>query len=168
MSNKGFGSAASEDGTWGSDYEINFVSVNYHRDKYPNLPKIEIKEKGDWIDLCCAEDVVMKQGEVKIIPLGISMEIPEGYTARLLPRSSTPLKYGIMMANSEGIIDESYCGDNDIWGFIAYAIRDTVIPANTRIAQFRFEEKMKKEKFTFEEVESLGNSNRGGFGSTGN
>lgn len=146
-----------------------FVSVNYHRDKYPDLPKIEILDKGDYIDLCTAEDVDLKQWEFKIISLGISMEVPEGYTAILLPRSSTFKKYGILMANSMGIIDESYCGDNDIWGFPAFATRDIHIPANTRIAQFRFEENMKnKMTVVFDEVESLGNSDRGGFGSTGN
>ena len=149
--------------------DILFVSVNYHRDKYPKLPSIEIIDKGDWIDLCNAEDVDMKAGEVKIISLGISMEIPSGYTALLLPRSSTCMKHGIIMANSMGIIDESYCGDNDIWGFMAYAIRDTHIPANTRIAQFKFDEKMKnKMDIYFDSVKSLGNANRGGFGSTGN
>lgn len=146
-----------------------FVPVNYHKDKYPNLPEIEIIAKGDWIDLCCAEDVDMKAGEFKIISMGVSMELPAGYTASVLPRSSTFKKYGILMANSMGIIDESYCGDNDIWGFPAYAVRDTHIDANTRIAQFKLEENMKnKYDIVFDAVESLGNADRGGFGSTGN
>ena len=144
-----------------------FVPINYHKDKYPELPEIEIIEKGDWIDLCCAEDVDMKAGEFKIISLGVSMELPTGYTANVLPRSSTFKKYGILMANSMGIIDESYRGDDDIWGFPAYATRDIHIDANTRIAQYKLEENMKnKYDIVFDAVESLGNSNRGGFGST--
>ena len=121
--------------------------------------------KGDWIDLCASEDVNMRKGEWKIIPLGISMQLPLGYEAHLLPRSSTYKKWGIVMANSSGIIDYSYCGDEDIWGFSAIAMRDTEIKKGDRICQFRIFEKQPKVYFTH--VDSLNNKNRGGFGVTG-
>ena len=93
------------------------------------------------------------------------MQLPSGYYAEMVPRSSTFKNYGLIMANSVGIMDESYCGDNDIWGFPAYATRDVEIKKNNRICQFRIVEK--QPEIEFETVESLGNSDRGGYGSTG-
>ena len=106
----------------------------------------------------------MKAGESAIIPLGVSIELPEGYEALLCPRSSTFKNWGIIQTNSTGIIDETYCGDNDIWGMPVYATRDTTIQFNDRIAQFRIIEHQPKLEFV--EVENLGNNDRGGFGST--
>ena len=119
---------------------------------------------GDWLDLRCAEETTLKAGEFTYIPLGVAMELPKGYEAIVAPRSSTFKKFGIIMANSIGIIDESYCGDNDEWGFPAYAVRDTVIPKNERICQFRIVEH--QPKIVLHEVPSLNNTDRGGFGST--
>lgn len=127
--------------------------------------KIKKIKKGDWIDLCAAVDVVMFDGESKIIPLGVAMEIPEGYEAHIAPRSSTFKEWGILETNGVGIVDNSYCGDNDQWGFPALATRFTTINKGDRICQFRIVEK--QPKIEFEEVESLGNPDRGGFGSTG-
>ena len=107
----------------------------------------------------------MKAGEFKMIPLGVAMELPSGYEALLAPRSSTFKKYGIILANSIGIIDESYKGDNDEWNFLAYALRDTVIPKNERICQFRIIPH--QPLILLQEVEHLGNADRGGIGSTG-
>lgn len=134
------------------------VRINTHGNPMP-------VSHGEWTDLYCAEDVVMKQGEFKIISLGVSMELPEGYYAQVAPRSSTCKNYGIILANSLGIIENEYCGDEDVWGFPAYAIRDTEIPKGTRICQFCIKEK--EAVFEFEQVECLGNKNRGGYGSTG-
>ena len=120
---------------------------------------------GDMIDLRCAEDIEMKQGESRIIPLGIAMQLPEGYEAHLYPRSSTFNKYKILLVNSVGIIDNSYCGDNDEWKFMAYATEDTKIEKNTRICQFRIVEK--QPSFEIVAVDHLGNPDRGGIGSTG-
>ena len=120
---------------------------------------------GDWIDLKTAEAVTFKKGEYKEISLGIAMEIPEGYEAIVAPRSSTYKKYGIIMVNSIGIIDESYNGDGDIWRYPALAIRDTEIPEGTRIAQFRLLNHQPFIKFKL--VDSLDNEDRGGIGSTG-
>lgn len=91
---------------------------------------------GAMFDLAASEDVKLREGEVKVIPLGIRMKLPDGYFGLVVPRSSTCLKCGIMMANSVGIIESDYCGDSDVWGFVAYAIRDTAIERGTRIAQF--------------------------------
>ena len=134
------------------------VKINTHGTEMPN-------KHGDWIDLSTAEDAVMKAGEVRLISLGISMELPDGYYAKVLPRSSTPMKWGILLANSMGIIDHEYCGDNDIWMFPAYAIRDTSIPAGTRICQFTIVKQ--EEEIDLVPVDSLGNPDRGGLGSTG-
>lgn len=120
---------------------------------------------GAMFDLAASEDVKLREGEVKVIPLGIRMKLPEGYFGLVVPRSSTCLKHGIMMANSVGIIEPDYCGDSDVWGFVAYAIRDTVIERGTRIAQF-----MPVRMFgdlDFDVVDSMPDPDRGGYGSTG-
>ena len=132
---------------------------------FGDVEHIEQNEKGDMIDLRVAEDVEMKQGEVRALPLGVAMQLPDGFEAHVYPRSSTALKHGILMANGVGVIDCSYRGDNDQWHFIAYAIRDTKIEKNTRIAQFRLIRNQRKS--VFEGVEMLGNDDRGGIGSTG-
>ena len=133
----------------------------------PTMPKLEYidGEKSEWIDLRSAETVTMEPGDFKIISLGVAMELPEGYEGHVAPRSSTFKKFGIIQANSLGIIDHSYCGDKDIWGFPAIALRPTTIYRGDRICQFRIAKK--QPQVEFEEVESLGNDNRGGFGSTG-
>lgn len=137
------------------------IKIKYFGDA-ERIKKIEV---GDWIDLRAAEDVYMEAGEYKMFPLGVAMQLPEGYEALVAPRSSTCKKYGIMQANSLGIIDESYCGDNDQWQFPAYAIRDTHIPKNERVCQFRIIKHQPEVEFV--EVETLGNEDRGGIGSTG-
>lgn len=137
------------------------IKVKYFR----GVQKIEKIEVGDWVDLRSAEDVEMKAGEFRMFPLGVAMQLPEGYEALVLPRSSTFNKYGVILVNSMGVIDESYCGDNDEWQFLAYALRDTKIPKNERICQFRIIEHQPSLEFV--EVESLGNADRGGIGSTG-
>lgn len=134
------------------------IRINLHGNPLP-------ESCGEWIDLCTAEDTKLNALEFKIISLGISMELPEGYYALVAPRSSTCKNHGIIMANSIGIIESDYCGDNDIWGFPAIAIRKTFIPKGARICQFCL---MKKhEPVYFESVSSLGNKDRGGWGSTG-
>lgn len=130
-----------------------------------NITPIEKIENGDWIDLRSAEDVEMKAGDFKLINLGVAIQLPKGYEAHLVPRSSTFKNYGIIQTNHQGIIDESYCGDNDVWKFPAYALRDTVIRKDDRICQFRIMQKMPT--LEIETVDILNNENRGGFGSTG-
>ena len=137
------------------------IKVRYHADIYP----LEKTEAGDWIDLRVAEDVEMKAGEYKLIPLGVSMQLPPGYEALVIPRSSTFKHWGILQTNSCGLIDNSYCGDDDIWYFPAIATRDVLIEKNSRICQFRIQKKMKN--VTFETVNTLNNVNRGGLGHSG-
>ncbi len=139
------------------------IKIKYHSDEIEKLTYID--GKSDWIDLRAAEDVVMKQGEFKLISLGVSMKLPEGYEAHVLPRSSTYKNWGILQANSCGIIDNSYSGTNDIWRFPALAMRNTEIHTGDRICQFRI---MKNQpQIQFEEVDLLEDTDRGGFGSTG-
>ena len=137
------------------------IKVKYHNDIKP----IVVEKVGNWIDLRCAEDIDLAKGEFKIIPLGVSMELPKGYEAHIVPRSSTFKKWGIIQANHMGVVDNSYNGDNDVWGFAAIALRDTHIYKNDRICQFRI--MPIQEPVELEEVETLGNNDRGGFGSTG-
>lgn len=137
------------------------IKIKYIRD----ISMIDFIEQGNFIDLRAAETVELKAGEYAAIPLGVAMELPEGYEAIVAPRSSTFKKYGVIMANSIGIIDESFKGDNDEWHFLAYALRDTVIPKNERICQFRIIEH--QPSIIFKSVETLGNPDRGGIGSTG-
>lgn len=129
------------------------------------LPVPEHKAWGDWVDLRAAETVEMKSGEFRIISLGVSMRLPYGYEAHVAPRSSTFKNFGILLANSYGIIDNNYCGDDDVWGFPALAMRDTVIHKGDRIAQFRIVQR--QPKLVFAKVDHLEGKNRGGFGSTG-
>ena len=107
----------------------------------------------------------MTKGEFMKIPLGVAMELPEGYEAHVVPRSSTFEKYGVIMTNSFGVIDNKYCGDNDFWSFPAYAVRDTWIMKNERICQFRIVKQ--QPEVTFLRVDKLGNEDRKGFGSSG-
>ena len=137
------------------------IRIKYLRD----IKKIERFNTGDLIDLRAAETVTMKAGEDKEIPLGVAMELPKGYEAWVVPRSSTFKKYGVLLVNSVSIIDESYKGDNDEWNFLAYAVRDTTIHKNERICQFRIV--AHQPLIHLEEVETLGNADRGGIGSTG-
>ena len=137
------------------------IQVRYHADILP----LEKLPQGDWIDLRAAERVEMKKGEYRPISLGVSMKLPADYEAHIVPRSSTFKKWGILQANSMGVIDESYCGDHDVWYFLALAVRDTVIEQNDRICQFRIVKKMPETGF--ETVALLSSPDRGGIGSTG-
>ena len=130
-----------------------------------DVQPVEKLSKGDWIDLRAAEDVQMKAGEWRLIPLGVGMILPEGYEAHVAPRSSTFKNFGILVSNSFGIIDNSYCGEEDQWRLPVYAVRDTVIHLNDRICQFRILEK--QPDFDLVTVEHLREESRGGFGSTG-
>lgn len=139
------------------------IKIKYHTDGIEKLTYID--GKSDFIDLRASEDVELKTGEFRLIPLGVSMQLPKGYEAHVVPRSSTFKTWGIIQTNSMGIIDESYCGNNDQWMMPVYATRDTVIHKNDRICQFRIMEH--QPVIEFEEVEHLEGVERGGFGSTG-
>lgn len=138
------------------------IKVKYFVSGLDPIQKISV---GDWIDLRAGETVTLKKGDYYLIRLGVGMILPDGYEALVLPRSSTPYKFGIMVANSMGVIDNSYCGDADEWRFPAIAIRDTTIKKGDRIAQFRIVEN--QPKLYFETVSNLKAKSRGGIGSTG-
>lgn len=131
----------------------------------PDLEPVKKIAIGDWLDLRAAETVELKQGQHAYISLGVAMELPKGYEAWLTSRSSTAKKFGIYHCDDVGVIDESYCGDNDEWKLPVVALRDTVIHKNDRICQFRIAEKMPE--LNIEVVSQLGNPDRGGLGSTG-
>lgn len=139
------------------------IKIKYFSQEIEKLDYIA--GKSDWIDLRASEEVALKKGEFKLIPLGVAMQLPEGYEAHIVPRSSTFKNFGIIQTNHCGIVDGSYCGDNDMWRMPVLAVRDTVIHVNDRICQFRIMEN--QPKIQFNEVEYLEGADRGGFGTTG-
>ena len=143
--------------------ENQIIKIKYFTDKIEKLAYID--GKSDWIDLRAAEEISLNAGEFKLIPLGVAMELPAGYEAHVVPRSSTFKNFGIIQTNHQGVIDGSYCGDNDQWFMPVYAVRDTQIHVNDRICQFRIMEN--QPKIVFNEVAQLENEDRGGVGSTG-
>ena len=142
---------------------MEIIKVKYYTDAIDELCYVD--GKSDWIDLHTAEEVTMKAGEYRLIPLGLAIALPEGYEAHIVPRSSTFKNYGILQTNSMGVVDCSYCGDNDMWRMPVYATRDVTIEKGARIAQFRIMEN--QPQLHFLRVEHLEGADRGGFGSTG-
>lgn len=138
------------------------IKIKYFVDGLEPIHKIA---NGDWIDLRAAANVDIKKGEFALIPLGVAMKLPTGYEAHVVPRSSTFKKWHILQTNHFGVIDESYCGNNDQWFFPALATEDTSIKKNDRICQFRIEKK--QPDIFFETVEKMADVDRGGWGSTG-
>ncbi len=143
--------------------EQTVLKIKYHSKEIERLTYIA--GKSDWIDLRSAENVTLKKGDFHMVSLGISVQLPAGYEAVIVPRSSTYKNFGLIQVNHIGVIDESYCGDNDLWMMPVLAVRDTQIRVNDRICQFRIQRH--QPEILFEEAESLGNPDRGGFGSTG-
>ena len=139
------------------------IKIKYLNDDITRLEYID--GKSDWIDLRAAEEVELRAGEFKLIHLGVAMQLPEGYEAHIVPRSSTFKKWGIIQTNHCGIVDNSYCGPNDWWRMPVFALRDTKIEVNDRICQFRIQKN--QPTLVFNEVEEMEANNRGGFGSTG-
>ena len=139
------------------------IQIKYFTDEIEKLTYID--GKSDWIDLRAAKEMELKAGQYAMIPLGVAMKLPEGYEAHIVPRSSTYKNYGLIQTNHMGVVDETYCGDNDQWHMPVYALRDTVVHVNDRICQFRIMEH--QPKIVFEEVDALNAPDRGGFGSTG-
>ena len=139
------------------------ILIKYFSEEIEKLTYIE--EKSDWIDLRVSEEVELKKGDFKLIPLGVAMKLPDGYEAHLVPRSSTFKNFGLIQTNSMGVIDGSYCGDNDMWRMPVLATRDVVLHVNDRICQFRIVQN--QPQIVFEQTEHLSDQDRGGFGSTG-
>lgn len=141
------------------------IKVKYFSDVVKRIEHIGGKDRSNWIDLRSAEDVCLKAGESRCIKLGVGIKLPDGYEAHIVPRSSTFSNYGIIQTNHIGVIDGSYCGDNDQWMMSVYATRDCKINVNDRICQFRIVEI--QPDFDVTEVDKLEDTSRGGFGSTG-
>ena len=139
------------------------IKIKYFSDDMEELCYVD--GKSDWIDLRAAQEVTLKAGEFRLIPLGVAMQLPQGYEAHLAPRSSTFKNYGILQTNSVGVVDCSYCGDNDQWHMPVYATRDVTIEKGARICQFRIMENQPELVFTEDSLEK--NEDRGGHGSTG-
>lgn len=146
------------------------IKIKYLAD----IEHIEKITQGDWIDLRCAEDIFIPVGTERLVPLGVAMQLPKGYEALVVPRSSTFKRWGIIQTNHVGVIDESYCGDNDQWHFPCYCligrtVKDgylgTQLYKGDRICQFRIIRH--QPDLAMVEVDSLGNADRGSLGSTG-
>ena len=141
------------------DYVNQIVKIKYF-DK--SLPELECH--GDWIDLYNKEEITIKMAEHKLIDLNVAMELPKGFEAHILPRSSTFKNYGLIVTNSMGMVDNGYCGDNDEWKLSVIGTKEVTIPKGSRIAQFRI---IPSQNVKLKTVGSLNRSNRGGFGSSG-
>ena len=160
------------------------IKVKY----FEGATKLQKIKKGNWIDVYANKDVFVKVGEREMIPLGFALELPQGWEAHLAPRSSTFKTWGIIQTNSVGVVDDTYIGDNDQWYMPVYCLQGkyiekalgalcdlpldvmkehegTWIKKGNKIGQFRIMEVMPE--IEFEEVESFGNDDRGGFGTTG-
>ena len=131
----------------------------------PGAAHMSQEAYGAWIDCYAYEDVTLKKGEFGYVNLGFSCQLPEDYEAHIVPRSSTFKHFGVIQTNHCGIIDPSYCGNDDLWMMPVYAMRDTIIKKGERPCQFRIQKN--QPKINFEEVSELHNENRSGFGSTG-
>ncbi|SER99944.1 dUTP diphosphatase [Lachnobacterium bovis] len=139
------------------------ILIKYFSDEIEKLTYIE--GKSDWIDLRVSEEVELKKGDFKLIPLGVAMKLPKGYEAHLVPRSSTFKNFGLIQTNSMGVIDGTYCGNNDMWRMPVLATKDVTLHVNDRICQFRIVKN--QPEIVFEQTDQLSDEDRGGFGSTG-
>ena len=135
------------------------IKVRFTKEPY------ELQRHGAWIDLRAVEDYEYKAGDTLMIDLGVNIKLPEGNEGLLVVRSSTFKKYGIIQTNSIGIIEDNYCGNDDIWMLPVYALRDGKIKKGDRVCQFRVHKVMDDVNFTI--VDDMGVPNRGGLGSTG-
>jgi len=109
--------------------------------------------------------MLYRAGEIIIVYFGMAIELPEDYEAEIRVRSSLFRDTGLLLTNAPGTIDNVFCGDNDEWKGVFYATRSGSISRHQRICQFKIVKK--QPAWEFEEVESFGNDDRGGFGSTG-
>lgn len=140
-----------------------FALIKYHD---PELLPVEQAHPGEWYDLRCAEDVTMTAGEYRLLSLGVTVKIPDGYEIIIAPRSSTFASFGVILANSIGVIDSRYGRDeSDILRFPALAMRNTTIRKNDRICQMRFQKGQPDVQLLT--VTSIKGRARGGIGSTG-
>lgn len=142
-----------------------FIRIKYLSNVYKKAP-IRLVPNGDWIDLRAAQTIELSGGEYAEIPLGICVQLPHGFEAIIAPRSSLYKNYSLIVPNSIGIIDESYCGNNDEWHLPVVCLgAHTVINKGDRICQFRILRHQPATKIVT--VDKLESCDRGGLGSTG-
>lgn len=137
---------------------------------FEGATKLKKISKGNWIDVYASKDIFVPLNERAMVPLGFALELPQGWEGHLAPRSSTFKTWGIIQTNSVGVVDDTYIGDNDQWHMPVYCLQakhdnGTWIRTGNKIGQFRIMEVMPE--IQFDEVESFGNCDRGGFGTTG-
>lgn len=154
------------------------IRLNIRIKYFDGAVRLKKIAKGNWIDVYANKDIFIKHNERAMIPLGFALELPKGWEAHLAPRSSTFKSWGIIQTNGVGVVDDTYIGDNDQWHMPVYCLvpkdvqvvegkeeKGTFIKKGDKIGQFRIMEVMPQ--IEFEEVESFGNCDRGGFGTTG-
>ena len=141
---------------------IKVITIKYHVE---GLEPIKQAHDSEWCDLRSAETVELKKGDFKLIDLGVSIALPEGFEAILAPRSSTFKNWGIIQTNGIGVVDYLYRGNEDRWRMPVYATRDTIINKNDRICQFRIQKC--QPTLYFSETDNMEDESRGGLGSTG-
>lgn len=141
---------------------------------FDNAVKLKKIAKGNWIDVYANKDVFVEEGSRAMVPLGFALELPEGWEGHLAPRSSTFKTWGVIQTNSVGVVDDTYIGDNDQWHMPVFCLqgkdiqddkKGTLIKIGDKIGQFRIMEVMPQIEFV--EVDSFGNEDRGGFGTSG-
>lgn len=161
---------------------INPIEVKYF-DK--EIDKLEITEVGDWVDLR-VRDVVKQKDKKSIydsktdsfsyqpftffkIYLNVAIKLPEGHEALVSPRGSMFKHTGLIQTNSPGVVDNTYCGNDDEWFIPCFSLTPGTIKKNQRICQFKIFPTMKStiNNLSFKEVDNLGHKSRGGHGSTG-
>ena len=138
------------------------ILIRPHHDVAKNIKFIDI---GDWFDLYAAESIQLWPFRFKLISLGFSIKLPKNHEMWLLPRGSTYKTWKIIQTNHMGIVDESYCGDDDIIKYPILSFGFKKINIGDKICQARIIEKQPKWNFRF--IDKLNNVNRGSFGSTG-
>lgn len=144
------------------------MSVEYISIKYkPGAHELWVNENGSWIDLYTYEDTFIDPHSFKLIDLGVAMKLPRNYEAVMMPRSSTFKRWHLIQTNSTGLIDPTYCGEEDWWMLPVYNLSDdkVFVPAGTRLCQFRIQQV--QPRIVFNEVANLSSISRGGFGTSG-
>ena len=117
-------------------------------------------------DLAAADDVTIAPGQVALVPTGLVIEVPTGWFLGIFARSSTPLKRGLVVANGVGVVDSDYCGPADeVKIAVLNVTASTVlVRAGDRLAQGIL---LPAPRVTWEEVDRVRPTSRGGFGATG-
>ncbi len=141
------------------------MRINIKRvDKTLPLPKYET-EGAVGLDLLCREAAEIAPQDICLIPANIIVETPPGYMLMVCLRSSTPRKFGLLMPQGLGVVDNDYCGEDDELKIQVYNFTDATVTVErgARIAQAVF---VRVDRTHWNEVEQMIAPSRGGFGST--